>query len=286
MSNLTKSNALLLVYFLLTLVIMVVGWNEVIHPSQLLVNRLIILLGLTIAFILLKSRENWFTQLLYSAFPVWVSGYFYQETFFYNKLIWNDLDPFLAGLETGIFGQQPSLVFSEHLPQLWFSEIMYASYFFFYVLVVGFVFYVFFKNRSSYGKAVFYLTATLYGYYLIFSVFPSVGPQYFYSSPENILPEAFFFDKIMIFIKESVEQPTGAFPSSHVGVSLAVMVLSRQLAPKFFKICLPIVILLIISTVYIKAHYVIDVLAAIIVLPLMQIAIKYLYGIIPGKQRI
>jgi len=58
---------------------------------------------------------------------------------------------------------------------------------------------------------------------------------------------------------------------------------SRQLAPIFFRISFPVVILLILSTVYIKAHYLIDVLAAMLVLPLMLYAIHYLYRLIPGK---
>ena len=71
----------------------------------------------------------------------------------------------------------------------------------------------------------------------------------------------------MHFIQQTAEQPTGAFPSSHVGISLIILIMSRKKAPLFYKIALPLTIILILSTVYIKAHYLVDVIGAIVVSP-------------------
>lgn len=61
------------------------------------------------------------------------------------------------------------------------------------------------------------------------------------------------------------------------------LVFSRQIAPEIFRMSLPVVILLIITTVYIKAHYVVDMFAAVLVLPLMLMTTEFLSWLIPGK---
>ena len=127
------------------------------------------------------------------------------------------------------------------------------------------------------GNELFFkLATTMLLFYLFFGFFPAAGPQFYFSSPEKDLPTAFIFDKIMHFIQQA-EQPTGAFPSSHVGISVAVLVLLRTKAPLFFKIAVPFVILLICSTVYIKAHYVVDVIGGLLAVPIVLSIASYLY---------
>jgi hypothetical protein len=65
------------------------------------------------------------------------------------------------------------------------------------------------------------------------------------------------------------ERPAAAFPSSHVGMMVILLYLSGKFAPKLLKILIPIGILLIFSTVYIKAHYVIDVIAGFLSVPII-----------------
>ena len=57
------------------------------------------------------------------------------------------------------------------------------------------------------------------------------------------------------------ERPTAAFPSSHVGVSTIVMLLAWKTGSRRLLYCLlPLYVLLCFSTVYIQAHYAIDVI--------------------------
>ena len=62
------------------------------------------------------------------------------------------------------------------------------------------------------------------------------------------------------------EHPTGAFPSSHVGIAVICMILAWQSKNKtlFFSL-LPFTILIFLATIYIRAHYAIDVIAGFIV---------------------
>jgi len=54
------------------------------------------------------------------------------------------------------------------------------------------------------------------------------------------------------------EKPTGAFPSSHVGVMTIYMIFLWKHCRPFYRILFVFSILLALSTVYIKAHYGID----------------------------
>jgi membrane-associated phospholipid phosphatase len=81
----------------------------------------------------------------------------------------------------------------------------------------------------------------------------------------------------MRWIQDSGEKPTGAFPSSHVGLTIITMSILFKNTKKFFFIILPVAIILVTSTVYIKAHYLIDVIAAFIVAPIIFITSKQIF---------
>jgi len=60
------------------------------------------------------------------------------------------------------------------------------------------------------------------------------------------------------------ETQTGAFPSSHVGIATIFLILTQKYFKKEFFILIPFIIILVLSTVYIKAHYGVDILGGII----------------------
>ena len=70
-------------------------------------------------------------------------------------------------------------------------------------------------------------------------------------------------------IQAGAEQPTGAFPSSHVGVTVVILLLAKKRLPLFYKVCVPLTFILILSTVYIKAHYAVDAIFGILSAPII-----------------
>jgi len=155
---------------------------------------------------------------------------------------------------------------------------MYFGYFSFYLLILTFTLYIYYFRSKHSQQAIFQLSASLYIFYFIFILIPSEGPQFYFTANNN-LPPAYIFQKIMWFIQEIAEQPTGAFPSSHVGISLVILFLSRKMAPNFFQWTWPLVVILIFSTVYIKAHYIVDVIAGLLMAPIVLWASKSLYNL-------
>jgi membrane-associated phospholipid phosphatase len=77
--------------------------------------------------------------------------------------------------------------------------------------------------------------------------------------------EGFLFtDLLRGFIKKAAYRG-GAFPSSHVGVAVTILVILWQFRPRIARnIFLPLVIALSLATVYGQYHYVTDVIAGLL----------------------
>ncbi|MBI9061863.1 MAG: phosphatase PAP2 family protein [Marinilabiliaceae bacterium] len=277
MADLKKIDVLFLIYLAISTLTLAFAWDSSIHSPAFIWIRCIMVASILALIYADKKSTHALVKLLRLSYPILLSGYFYSETVFYNKIFFNDLDPLLIDIETALFNMQPSLEFAAYFSNKLVSELMYFGYFSFYLLILGFTLYVFIKKRVFFKQVTFLLSASLYLFYLTFCFFPSAGPQFYFSPPESVLPEAYFFSHVMHFIQHVGEQPTGAFPSSHVGISVIILMLSKKYAPPFFKFAWPLVIILIISTVYIKAHYAIDSIAGLMVAPFILYLSGFLY---------
>lgn len=248
--------------------------------SILLLGTRIILVPLlfTLIYFDLKGKND-LIGLLRTTYPLILSGYFYSETYFYNQGFMGNIDPQLSHWEVNLFGMQPSILFAETFSSPLFSELMYFGYFTFYLLILFFTINMLLKKKEFFNETIFKLTASLYIFYTIFCFIPSAGPQFYFPFPDNQVPNGFLFHKVMLFIQDTAEHPTGAFPSSHVGVSIIILILSWKYNRVFFKWAWPFVILLILSTVYIKAHYAIDAIAGLLIAPFILYLSDFLYHI-------
>ncbi|MDR0294984.1 MAG: phosphatase PAP2 family protein [Prevotellaceae bacterium] len=228
---------------------------------RLLVAAVILLL----AFLPLTNVMTFIRQVL----PVGLILYWYPETYYINSFLFANLDSFFMAIDGSWFGCQPCLEFSRMMPWIWFSELMNFAYLSFYFIVGGTVLYLYFKEAVTGAKAAFIVLFSFFSYYIIFILIPVIGPQFYLPSPENSIPYSYPFRAIIRFLQEVGENPTGAFPSSHVGVTIvSLLLLFFHQQRKYCYYLLPIVILLMASTVYIKAHYLIDVFAGLLTAPL------------------
>lgn len=197
-------------------------------------------------------------------FPIIMLNYWYPETYHFNLLIFDNLDRFFMNADSILFGCQPSLEFSRCLPQAWFSELMYFGYFSYYFIFFGTVLWCWFFRKDIVDKAILLFIGSFYCFYLIFSVFPVTGPQFYFSAPANEVPDGYLFCDVMRFLQSVAEKPTGAFPSSHVGITLIVLIFIFRHCRELFRYALPLFFILLCSTVYIKAHYLIDVAGGLV----------------------
>jgi len=232
--------------------------------------------------------------------------YWYPETFYFNRYFEN-FDHLLARIDFQMFGFQPSLIFAQVYPQLWFSELMNLGYISFFPMLIITCLYFYYTDRK-YAEFFFFTTIlTFFIFYLLFFLIPASGPQYYFQLIDNKqisagnypslgdyfssnyislqhTPPGGFFKHCLDLIRSNAERPTGAFPSSHIGNSTLVIIL--VLAKRKYKLALlllPVYVLLVLSTVYLGAHYFIDVIAGFISAFVFYGLSVYLYPLFSGR---
>lgn len=262
LNKLKSYDYVIILYILFTGIYMSFNFTQLENVGYHIILRLIILL---IIFIFLSFNSNQkFFLFLRNFYPLILLGFFYSETGFYNHLIFENFDPALIRIENSIFGNQLALEFSKAIPNKWFSEIMHFGYFSYYILTFGIPFLFYIKVPEKFDKTMFIVIMSFCIYYIIFILFPSVGPQFYFPTEQTGVPEGVLFDKIMKIIIDIGESETGAFPSSHVGITIVFLILLLENFRKYISIPVLLSIILILSTVYLKAHYAIDVIAGIL----------------------
>lgn len=281
-----------LLYNLLTSITILSLFPLMDHPGRMLLEHLgIAILTVILAMVHLRWRNKW-TNFLRIAFQLYLLSYWYPETFEFNRLLPN-LDHFFASWEQALFNCQPSLLFSENLPQFFWSEAFHMGYVAYFPMIFLVVVCYFFLRYREFEKVTFVLLASFFIYYLIYIILPVAGPQYYFPAigwdmaSSGVFPniEDYFnlhwelpqgpghTDGLFCSLVESAhsagERPTAAFPSSHVGISTIIMMLSWRLSKRLTAILTPFYVLLCLSTVYIHAHYLIDSIAGLLSAPII-----------------
>lgn len=202
-------------------------------------------------------------------YPVALLTYIYGETAQFGHIFFSaPLDGYLSSWEHSIFGFQPALEFDKAMPQAWFRELMNFGYFVYYLFTFGFALAAFYLRKKEALKILFIIIFSFLTYYIFFIIFPSEGPQFYFLHGELPPPQG-VFGHLVYWAQEIGEAPTGAFPSSHVGMMVIFCWISYKYFRKSFIITLFFTAIITLATVYIKAHYAIDIVAAYISAPIL-----------------
>lgn len=190
------------------------------------------------------------------------------------------LDRFFADLEYVIFRYQPAIEFSQRLDKNpYLNELFFFSYFYYYALVTSGSWFLYIRQR--YEEAVstlFTVSAAFFILYTWYVFFPVQGPKYFFAGLHQRWYsnfDGFFFTNLMRLIFSSMILAGAAFPSSHVALALISLILNWRYNRFIIPVYLPLTILLFISTIYLYAHYVVDIAAGFL-------AGLILYFFVPG----
>ena len=259
----------ILLYFAIIELIIIFTKPSLFLDWNFILTRIIFVLAFIFSLVIKNKISNNFFQLLQNILVFALMTFLYKETAMLNTLIFPKIDEFLSNLDQNIFKFQPSIEFSKHFNSLFFSELFYFGYFCYYLLplVVFGILYKFLPQKME--EFGFILVSSFLLYYFIFIIIPAEGPQFYFTFPDNHIEAQGIFGNAIKLIQKNGEAPTAAFPSSHVGISWIVIFWLYQNLRKSVKYFLPFVILLMFSTVYIKAHYFVDVVAGFLTAPIV-----------------
>ncbi|MES2133591.1 MAG: phosphatase PAP2 family protein [Bacteroidota bacterium] len=243
-----------------------------------LVRALVLIIIASLVLISVKLPHHKLILFIRNLYPLLFLGFFYAETYCMKNIIFDtNLDPWFYNMEQRLWNCQPSMEFSKHMHWGWFNELMNICYFSYYALIGAACIVLYLKKVPKAQKGIFTIIFSFYLYYLIFAILPVAGPL---SHIPNAMTETppYFFGKLMQVLLVHFEKPTAAFPSSHVGIALIIAYVTYNHLRGLFFIILPFVIGICFATVYIKAHYLVDVIGGIISAPLFIILSRKIYN--------
>lgn len=288
-------------YLAITLLLMLFTYTKLHNPESMLWGRfrvVSITVSLWLVYRMIPCRLTRFFRI---AGQMALLSWWYPDTYEFNRMFTN-LDPIFAGWDQTLFGFQPSLLFCQFISNHFFSELMDLGYSAYFPMIAIVTVFYFGWRYEQFGRASFIILTSFFAYYLLYIAIPVTGPQYYYPAVglDNIAHGIFppvgdyfathqealtspgkvdgFFYKMVADAHAAGERPTAAFPSSHVGISTILMLLAWfSRSRRLFFVLLPFYILLCLSTVYIYAHYAVDVLGGWLSAIIFYIAFYFVY---------
>lgn len=258
-----KQLSLNLIDKLTLLYIAIVGIIILIFGTELESYYLYILLHFLIIIVFLcfyKLSDRFNLRLLRDWYPLIIVTFLYEETGHLNQIVFKGFwDTFIFNLEQKAFGVDLGLVLYKFFGSRIINEIMYMSYFAYYLIIPVMGFLIYRHNRKMFHYFLISLMTTYYICYLFYIFVPIAGPFEY----EHLKINGIIFDKIIHFFYKHGELPGSAMPSSHVAIALIVLIYSK-ITENYFYIFLVIFILLTLSTMYLRYHYFVDVEAGIL----------------------
>ena len=196
-----------------------------------------------------------------------------------------DFDQALINMDFGIFGLHPT-VWMEKLANPWVIEYMQIIYTTFYFLPIILAFILWRrKDYAEFDSFVFIMVFGFYLSYLGYFVVPAIGPRFTLDHLQSFPVEGVWAtDAIRQTLDKLENIQRDAFPSGHTEMTLLSMIYAYKYSKKYFYVLLVIGTSLIFSTVYLRYHYVVDVVAGIALAIAVVFTAKAVYKILNDKK--
>lgn len=193
-------------------------------------------------------------------------------------------DKILGGIDHRLFGTDPENVLSAITwPPL--SDVLSFCYLMYFPMpmILGIALY-----RAGELRKFRYCTAGLFlAWYLSYAgylLIPAVGPHRMMESRPPGL-DGLFFGKIAHAIVRGGEwDMPNAFPSGHALITMVTLAYAYTMRRKVFRMLLPLGCGLLLATVYLRYHYVSDVLASAVLFPIVMVLARKFFGAWEGER--
>jgi membrane-associated phospholipid phosphatase len=187
----------------------------------------------------------------------------------------NDVDASLIAWDDYLLGFQPAIYLEPFItPEL--TDFMYFSYSSFLIYILLFTMYLYVKKKKvAFRETLVSVILTFYIGYVGYVIFPAVGPKFTMSHLfETSLSGTFITDRLSFLMNYEISEYTrrDCFPSLHNGVIFLILLFAFKHEKIYAYLFFPFAIALFISTLYLRYHYFVDMIAGF----LLAIIIFYL----------
>jgi membrane-associated phospholipid phosphatase len=176
----------------------------------------------------------------------------------------HDVHRYLDALDREIFGVQPT-VWAERFITPLRTEVMQFLYMnFFWIAPSAAVILLARRRWTEFRATTFSVLLCFFMGYLLYVLFPAAPPRLVlvYDFTRNLAGNQSVFSTLSARAFELLPVDSrAAFPSLHAAVSLVALVCSWRYVRAWFYVLLPFVLGLWVSTIYLRHHYAVDLLA-------------------------
>ena len=247
----------------LLLAIQLIAWNRLPHPGLMasLYAWMIVMV-----FIVARWRGKLGQWLRYLVPIFYLLGIYESlgQTTPYLMSRW--LEPHLVAWDESWFGGALAGI-SGAISRPWLVDLLFLAYVSYYVLPIVLLVVLFLQKNPGFRPAVNTIAVTFYAHYLMYLVFPVVGPH---RNPDLAgavtIPSGGLLTSLSkAFIQQAELTAEDCFPSAHTSIAILCVFLAwRYYRPLVRWFALP-ALMIALATVVLRFHYVADVIAGVVV---------------------
>ncbi|MFZ1072787.1 MAG: phosphatase PAP2 family protein [Verrucomicrobiia bacterium] len=227
---------------------------------------------------LLKIVRDWFPFLLLSA------CYYSMGCNLVLRINPHTADATLAKVDAFILGNQASFMLEPWIHP-WLTDFLNVVYFSHLIFFPGVALYFYLvKDENAFRRLMMgYLTIMLLGI-TTYMLIPATGPEKFFADRYTRDLQGQTISRGVAYIISVGRVSYDCFPSLHVGIPLLLSLYLRVYRRKLFVPSLIYVALMCCATIYLRYHYLIDVVGAFIYAPAAYFLNDFLLAHWPGER--
>jgi len=191
----------------------------------------------------------------------------------------------LIRIDYALFGAHPT-VWMERFNTVLLTGLLQIAYISYYFMPIALGTFLFLKKKQyEFDSAVFTICLCFYLSYIGYLLVPAVGPRFTLNQVQTMELQTGPLSQWIQSTLDGLEQnKTDAFPSGHTAVALVSLFYAWKYREKvLFWILVPAVSALIVSTVYLRYHYVVDVIAGVLLAALTILIAPKTYRLFSGS---
>jgi membrane-associated phospholipid phosphatase len=193
-------------------------------------------------------------------------------------------DAFLSRIDATLLGDQPSFLLERWINP-WVTDFFYIVYFSYVFSLPAVALYLYVARERPVFRRVMmgYLTLMLMGITSYLFV-PANGPEKFFADHYTHYLNGHAISKGVDYIINTGRVTYDCFPSLHVGIPFLLSLYLRDYRPKLFIPALVYVLIMCCATIYLRYHYLADVIASFIYAPAAYWLNDFLLSRWPGER--
>ncbi len=173
-------------------------------------------------------------------------------------------DDLLIAADRAILGDDVTVLLQPYVTPFWaaFFYVAYATYYFLPLVLGGALWS---RHVALARRFIFTLSVCFYVSYAGYFTIPAYGPRTALAKRHTVpLETSPVARAISHTINELEHTKLDVFPSGHTMITIVVLIVAWRQARRVFWFLLPVATLLILATMYCRYHYLVDVLAGIV----------------------